>query len=117
MSDLKNFFYDRIVLFILSINLFLVLATIISVLLRLGRAEGLYVHSYRSNLGLGAITAGGRSEILSFILFAVALFAFQVFLAIKFHQIRKTSAWVTMLLTTLLLILNLIVVNSLLDLS
>lgn len=117
MSHVKDFFYDRFVLFILTINGFLTLVTILSVLLRLGNSEGVYVHSYRSNIGFGGITAGGSGELVSFIIFAVGVFALHILLAIKFHKIRKASAWVVLLLTTLLLTLNLIVANSLLDLS
>ena len=75
------------------------------------------MHAYRSNLGLSGITAGGSSEIISFIVFAVLIFTVHIFLAIKFHKIRKASGWVVLLFTTLLLTLNLIVANSLLDLS
>lgn len=117
MSDVRSFFYDRFVLFILTINGFLTIITILSVLLRLGNSEGVYVHSYRSNLGLGGITAGGPGELIGFIIFAVGLFAIHILLAMKFHKIRKASAWMVLLMTTLLLILNVIVANSLLDLS
>lgn len=117
MSHIKDFFYDRFVLFILTINSFLTLITIVSILLRLGNSEGVYVHSYRSNLGLSAVKAGGMSELVAIIIFAAALFAFHIFLAIKFHKIQKASSWVVLLLTTLVLILNLIVANSLLDIS
>ena len=117
MSHIRNFFYDRFVLFVLTINSFLTILTILFVLLRLGNSEGIYVHSYRSNLGISGITAGGSAELISFIDFAVGVYVIHFFLAIKFHKIRKTSSWVVLLLTTLLLILNLIVANSLLDLS
>ncbi len=117
MSHVRDFFYDRFVLFVLTINSFLTLVTILSVSLRLGNSEGVYVHAYRSNLGLSGITAGGSSEIISFIVFAVLIFTVHIFLAIKFHKIRKASGWVVLLFTTLLLTLNLIVANSLLDLS
>jgi hypothetical protein len=117
MSHVRDFFYDRFVLFMLTINSFLTVVTILSVLLRLGNSEGIYVHSYRSNLGLGGIEAGGVSEIISFIVFAVGIFAVHILLAIKFYKIRKSSSWAVLILTSLLLIMNLIVANSLLDLS
>lgn len=117
MSNVRSFFYDRFILFVLTINGFLTLVSVVSILLRLGSSEGVYVHSYRSNLGLGGISVGGASEIISFVIFAVGIFVASLFLAIKFHKIRKVSAWLVLLMTTFLLILNLIVANSLLDLS
>lgn len=117
MSQTKDFFYDRLVLFLLTLNSFLTILTTLTVLLRLGNSSGVYVNSYRSNLGLGGIETGGVKEVVSFVLFAVIIFIFQIVLAIKFYKIRKVSAWAVMLLTTLLLILNLIVANSLLDIS
>ncbi len=117
MSQTKDFFYDRFVLFLLTLNSFLTIITVLSVLLRLGSSSSVYVNAYRSNLGLGGIETGGALEVISFVLFAVIIFVFQIILSMKFYKIRKASAWTVMLLTTLLLILNIIVANSLLDIS
>lgn len=117
MAQTKDFFYDRLVLFLLTLNSFITILTVLSVLLRLGNSSGVYVNSYRSNLGLGGIDTGGAKEVISFVLFAIIIFTFQIILAIKFYKIRKTSAWAVMLMTTLLLVLNIIVANSLLDIS
>lgn len=116
MTDTRKFFHDRVVLFLLTINGFLTVISVAVILLRLGGAGDNYIQSYRSNLGLSAITVGGVSEIISFVLFAVGLFVLHLFFAMQFHKIRVVSAWVVLLLTTLLLILNLIVANALLDL-
>ena len=86
------------------------------ILLRLGGAQDTYIHSFRSNLGLSAITVGGVGEMVAFVLFALGVFVVSIFMALEFHKIRRTSAWVVMLMTTLLLLLNLIVANALLDL-
>lgn len=117
MTHTRNFFHDRFILFFLTINSFLMLVSLVVVLFRLsGGAQGSYIQSYRSNLGLSAITVGGIGEILAFLIFAVGLFTVSIFLGIQFYKIRKASSWVVMVMTTLLLILNLIVVNALLDL-
>lgn len=115
MSDTRRFFHDRIVLFFLTLNGFLTLLSVAVVLLRLG-GEQSYIQSYRANLGLSAITIGGVGEAVSFVLFALGIFIVHVFLGLQFHKIRIVSAWVVMVLTTLLLIVNLIVANALLDL-
>lgn len=86
------------------------------ILLRLGGAQDTYITSYRSNLGLSAITVGGVSEMVAFVFFALGLFVVSIFMALEFCKIRKQSAWVVLLLTTFLLVLNLIVANALLNL-
>jgi hypothetical protein len=116
MSNASKFFHDRLNLFLLTVNSFLVVVSVIIILLRIGGAQDTYIHSYRSNLGLSAIAVGGVGEIIAFVLFAVGLFVIHIFMALEFHKIRRASAWVVMLLTMLLLILNLIVANALLDL-
>lgn len=85
-------------------------------MLRLGDTSENYIQSYRSNLGLSAITVGGVSEMISFALFAGALFVAHIFLGMQFYKIRITAAWALMVLTTLLLILSFIVSNALLGL-
>lgn len=117
MSDIKNFFYDRFVLFCLTVNSFLLLVNILGVLLRIGGSGGVYVNSYRSNLGLSSISAGGVAEIISFIIFAIGLYVIQLVLAIRFYSIRRSASWFVLVMTMLLLILNLIVSKSLLDLK
>jgi len=116
MTDTRKFFHDRVVLFLLTINGFLTAVSIAVILLRLGGAGDSYIHSYRSNLGLSAVTVGGVSEVISFVLFAGGLFVVHLFFAMQFHKIRVVSGWVVMIMTALLLIINLIVANALLDL-
>lgn len=115
MTDTRKFFHDRFVLFLLTINGFLTLVSVVVILLRLGGGDN-YIQSFRSNLGLSAISVGGVGEIINFLLFAIGIFAASIFMGLKFHRVRQSSGWVVMLLTTLLLVLNLIVVNALLDL-
>lgn len=116
MTDTRRFFHDRVVLFLLTINGFLALVNVVVILLRLGGAGDNYIQSYRSNLGLSAITVGGVGELVSFVIFAVGVFVISLFFAMQFHKIRVVSSWIVMILTTLLLILNFIVANALLDL-
>lgn len=116
MTDIRRFFHDRFILFLLTVNAFLTIVSIAVILLRLGGSQGSYIQSFRSNLGLSSIMIGGVGDIISFALFALGIFAVHIFLAIEFYKLRKVSAWVVMVLTTLLLILNLIVSNALLDL-
>ena len=116
MSNTRKFFHDRFILFVLTINAFLTVLSVAIISFRLGGAQDTYIHSYRSNLGLSAITVGGIGEMLAFVLFALGLFAVHIFLALEFYKVRRVSAWAVMLLTSVLLLLNLIVANALLNL-
>jgi len=116
MSNTRKFFHDRFILFTLTINAFLAVLSVAIISLRLGGAQDTYIHSYRSNLGLSAISVGGVGEMIAFILFAIGIFAVSIFMALEFYKVRKVSAWAVMLLTAVLLILNLIVANALLNL-
>ena len=116
MTDTRRFFHDRFVLFVLTINAFLALLCVISVLVRIGGADENYIQFFRSNLGLNAFTVGGVGEILTFPVFAGAIFATHIVLALRFYAVRKTAGWTVMVLATLLLLLCLIVSNALLEL-
>lgn len=116
MSNTRKFFHDRFILFMLTINVFLASVIVISVFFRLGDTSENYIQSFRSNLGLSAITVGGVGEIISFAIFAVALTVAHVFMGLQFYKIRITVAWTLMVLTSLLLLLCLIVSSALLQL-
>ena len=100
----------------LTVNGFLAVISILVVLFRIGGADDTYIHSYRSNLGLSAVSVGGVSELIAFALLALGLFVVHIFMALEFYKIRKTSAHIVVILTAFLLIVNLIVANALLDL-
>jgi len=115
MTDIRRFFHDRFILFMLTINGFMALVSVITVLFRIGGTDDVYIESYRSNLGLSAVSVGGVSEMLAFALFALGLYILQIFLAIQFYKIRKSSAHIIVILTAFLLIVNFIVLNALLS--
>lgn len=115
MTNTRRFFHDRFILFILTINGFLTAVTLLTVLLRLDGTDDRYIQAYRSNLGLDSTTVGGVSEIIAFVLFALGIFAIQIFMALEFHRFRKHAAWVVLILTTVLLLFNVIVANALLN--
>lgn len=115
-SLLKEYFHDRIVLLLLTVNVFIAILCVATVLLRLGDFGSNYIQSYRSNLGLNAYSVGGTGQMISFALYAVLIVAGQFFVSLRFYAIRRAVAWIVMLLATLLLVLCLIISNSLLGL-
>jgi hypothetical protein len=114
--NFKKYFHDRFVLLMLTINSFLTLLVVTTVLLRLGDTSDVYIKSYRANLGLNGYEASGLGQILSFIVFAGFILLMQFVLSLRVYHLRKQVAWVVVAMGCLLLILCLIVANALLRL-
>jgi hypothetical protein len=112
----KKYFQDRIVLLLLSINVFLALLASILVLLRIDTGSGaVQIIQYRPRLGLGAFyEAGSATGLISFIVFALLVAGFHAFLSFKIYHIRRYFAIAVLSLGTLLLVLTLVISNSLL---
>jgi hypothetical protein len=111
----KNFFHDRMVLLLLSVNTFLTLIGSVLILLRLdaGRPDG-YVVQYRSDLGLSAFKTGGATTFISFIVFMLFVLVFHTVLSMRVYPIRRQLAVTIMALAALLIVLAIIVSNALL---
>lgn len=116
MSNPKNYFHDRVVLLLLTINTFLAFVTVATVLLRLGDTSNSYIQAYRSNLGLNAYSVGGADQIISFAVFAVIVLGGQFYISWRLHSIRRHAAWIIMMMATLLLVLSFVIGNALLQL-
>ncbi len=115
-SHIRKYFHDRFVLLMLTINVFLTVVAVSSVLLRLGDTSNIYIQTYRSNLGLDGYFRGGVEQLIAFAVFAVLVLVGQFFLSLKFHSVRKQASWIMMILGSLLLVLTLLVSNALLEL-
>ena len=112
----KNYFHDRIVLLLITVNTFLTLLVGVLVVLNMdfNRPDG-YIVQYRANLGLSAYKAGSSLVILSFIGFALAVMALHTLLSMKMYTHRRNFAIAMLGLGTLLLIVALFVSNALLE--
>jgi small-conductance mechanosensitive channel len=107
----KNYFHDRLVLVLLSINTFLAVLTTVLILLRLrGGNNEVLVQQYHANLGLSAFQTGGTSTFVGFIGFAALVLVLHTVLSLRtYHQRRDYSLailWMGMLLLLLLLIVS-----------
>ncbi len=115
MPATKNYFQDRIVLLLLSINAFLTLLASLSVLFRLqGAGANGFIVQYRANVGISGFKTGSILSLVSFIGFAILIFIANTALSMRTYRIRKQLAVVILGLGTLLLVLNIIVGNALL---
>lgn len=113
----KSYFHDKIVLALLSCLAFLLIATVISIVVRVATGDGTdYFVEYRSNVGISAFRTSGLADMLTFIWFSVFVALATVVLSIRTYHIKKQLAHVILLFGTLLVLLALIVSNSLLAL-
>lgn len=115
MPAAKNYFQDRLVLLLLSVNAFLAFLATLSVLFRLqGAGSNGFIVQYRANVGISGFKTGSALSLISFIGFALLVFIANTVLSIRTYPIRKQLAVVVLGLGTLLLILDIIVGNALL---
>lgn len=111
----KNYFHDRLVLLIISINTFLALLGSVLVLFRLDTGgSDVYIVQYRANLGLSAFKRGGAEPLLSFVIFGLLVLIIHTILSIRVYQVRRAAALAILVMATLLLCLSIIVSNALL---
>lgn len=118
MAGSKKFFHDRIVLLLLSINVFLVIAGSLFIVLRLvssAQLQGL-IGEYRSNLGLSEFRPGDTTTFISFIIFMIVVLLFHIALARRTYHLRRYFSLAVMGLSTLLITLAVIISNALLSL-
>lgn len=115
MTIPKKFFHDRLILLLISINVFMAFLASVWVLFKLdGGRSASYIVQYRSSLGIGALKQGDAAEIVSFIAFAVMVLAVHIVLSIRAYPIKREVSVVILALGILLLVTSMIVSNALL---
>lgn len=120
MSSNKKFFYDKLVLSILSALIFVAIATIISIVLRLGSGQGIseYYTEYRqgpSHSIRGDFSPTGNVwSMLQFVWFSLLVVVVTAVLSFKTYRIKREIAVVILSLGVLLVLLAMIVSNVLL---
>lgn len=112
----KKYFHDRIVLLLVSANIFLAFLVVGVVLLRAGLGQGVdgYIVEYRANLGLNAFQKGNVLPILSFIAFALVTMVINIALSIRTYSLRRELSLTILGLGVLIMLLAIIVSNALL---
>jgi hypothetical protein len=115
MEASKKYFQDKLILLLVSSNIFLAFMCIAVIFLRLGQGGGEgYIVEYRSNLGISAFTRGNIAEILSFVGFALLIAVLNTMLSIRVYQIRRVLSLLALGSGILLLVFAIIVSNALL---
>ena len=109
----KKYFQNRVILLLISINVFLALLVTVLIFLRMDTSSTEQIIQYRSNLGLNAFKTGSVYDILSFAVFSVGITAFNLFLSYRVFHIRQHFSIMILGLGVLLLTLALIISNAL----
>ena len=115
MKSNKGYLPDKLVLLLLSANIFLAFLCAALVFLRLNFGQGAegYIVEYRSNLGISAFRVGGILGLLNFAGFAIVLMVVNVALSIRTYRIRRELSLSILAAGLLLLLLAIIVSNAL----
>lgn len=111
----KQYLQDKIILLLLSANIFMAFLCAALVFLRLNFGQGAegYIIEYRANLGISAFTVGGISGLIYFAGFAILLVIGNVALSVRTYRIRRELALSILSAGLLLLLLATIVSNAL----
>ena len=111
----KKYLHDKMVLLLLSANLFLAFLCAVLMFLRLNIGQGAegYIIEYRSNLGISAFRVGGVSGLLSFAGFAFLVVIANLALSIRAYKVRRELSLAILAAGILLLLLAVIVSNAL----
>jgi len=111
----KKYLQDKLVLLLLSANVFLAFLCAALIFLRLNFGQGAegYITEYRSNLGISAFRVGGIGGLLSFAGFAFVLMICNVALSIRAYRVRRELSLSILIAGLLLLLLAIIVSNAL----
>ena len=118
MTSVSKFFHDRLILLLLSVNVFLTFAASAFMLIQLSSSHGNgYIVQCRdcSNIAdINRFTKGSVTELLAFILFAFLMLGINFLLSMRCYRIHRQLAIVILGLGVLLLLLTIIVSNALL---
>ena len=110
----KNYFHDRLVLLLISINAFLALFTSLLVLFRLrGSGSDGLVGQYHANLGLSAFEPGTTATYIAFVGFVFAVLILHTLLSMRMYHRRRDYSISILWMGLFLLVLALIVSNAL----
>ena len=111
----KKYLHDKLILLLLSGNIFLAFlsAALIFLRINIGQGGNGYIVQYRSNLGISAFTTDSINGIIAFAVFAVLIIIINIGLSIRTYHIRRELAIAVLISGILLLILSIIVSNAL----
>ncbi len=111
----KKYLHDKLILLLISANVFLAFLGIVLIFLRLniGEGSGGYIVQYRSNLGISAFKTGSVTGLLSYVGFALLVVTIGFVLSIRTYTIRKELSLAILISGVVLLLTAIITSNAL----
>ena len=115
----QKYFHDRIVLLLLSANVSLALLTAVTLLFRLiNSSDQVYITQYRQNSHFeSAFTQGGKSGLLSFMVFVLVVALFHGVMSKRIYHVRRHLSLIILGLGTVLIVFAAVISNALLGSS
>lgn len=111
----KKYFHDRLVLLLLTVDVFVVALMSVLILLRLDSGDSnSFIIEYRSNLGLSGYEAGGATDFIAFIAFGVIILVSHIALSMRMYDVRRQYSVGILAMGTILVTFSLVVSNALL---
>jgi hypothetical protein len=114
----RKYLHDKLILLLVSANIFLAFlcAALIFLRLNIGQGSEGYIIQYRSNLGISAFKTGSITAILGFVVFALMTVVAGVILSIRTYRVRRELSLAVLVSGIILLLLAVIVSNALMAL-
>lgn len=112
----KKYFHDRAILFLLTVNVFALIAGSLITVYRLTDSHDILYSQFRSNLGTSGYFPGDTQTFVQFIVFAFFVCIFHAVMSIRVYHVSKYLARIMLAVGALLLILTAVVSNALLGL-
>jgi hypothetical protein len=111
----QKYLHDKLILLLLSANIFLAFLCAVLIFLRLNIGQGTegYIIEYRSNLGISAFRVGGVIGLVAFSGFALLVAIINVVLSVRTYRIRRELALAVLAAGVLFLLLAVTVSNAL----
>jgi hypothetical protein len=115
MPESQKYLHDKLILLLVSGNLFFAFLCTVLIFLRLNLGQGGegYIVEYRSNLGISAFKTGSLTGILSFVVFSILTVVMGMALSMRAYKIKRELAIAILGSGVLLLLLATIVSNAL----
>lgn len=104
----KNYFHDRGLLLVLSLNVFLAFSTLVLLVFRLSGSHSIPYIAYRQNqFGNSVYTAANSSwQLLIFGVFALLVLGLNMLLSMRMYRIHRQLSVVVLVMGTILLAFN-----------
>lgn len=116
MATPKRFIHDRVVLLLLSVNIFFtVLISVLIAFALTGGTDRIYVIEHRPSLGLSANRIGNATQMASLIVFVILVLIFNTILSVRTYPLRRNFAVVILGMATLLILMAGIISSFLLQ--